>query len=142
MMIRGEFFIPGTLPGWNDLLKWKGGQKRSGWNRYNDTKGKKEQVISLYARDMPKFPGRVTIWYEFYEPTQRRDPSNFTGGGVKLIEDALVHSGILQGDGWAHIAAFHVNWRLSKTNPGVRVTILGEETASAGIHGSAKDSDG
>jgi hypothetical protein len=129
LVIRGEFFIPGTLPGWNDLLKWKATSGKGGWNRYNDTKGRKEEAIALYARDMPKFPGPVRIWYEFHEPTKRRDPSNFTGGAIKLIEDALVHQGILQGDGWAHIMGFHVNWRLNKKRPGIQVTILGEETS-------------
>lgn len=129
-MIRAEFWIPGTLPGWNDLLTMKSRtNKNTGWNQYNARKKSCQDKIALLARSagLPRFPGGVHVWYDFREPTRRRDPSNFAGGAIKLIEDALVREGILQGDGWEHMKSIQLVWTHSKENPGIRVTILGDE---------------
>lgn len=127
-MIRCEFFIPGPLPGLNELIDAR--MRRKGkWNAYSDLKRQWEGIIGAVARvaDVPEFPSTVQIWYEFHEPTTRRDPSNVVAGGIKLIEDALVKLGRLKGDGWKVMKAFYPTWRHSKDRPGVRVTILGDE---------------
>lgn len=40
-----------------------------------------------------------------------------------MIQDALVHYGILEGDSWKHIAAFTDNFAVDTDNPRVEVTI-------------------
>lgn len=130
MMIRGEFWVPGTLPGWNDLLNERAKFNKK-WNGYTQAKRDAEKEIGnhILGAGLPRFPAGVRIWYDFHEPTRRRDPSNFAGGAIKLIEDTLVRCGIIKGDGWEHMLAIYLNWRHDKDNPGIRVTILGDGNA-------------
>ncbi len=132
-MIRAEFWIPGSLPGLNELL----GAMNSNRHKYNALKKSSQDKVALCARDVPKMPAGVSIWYDFRVPDKRKDPSNILAGGIKLIEDALVGQGILRGDGWGIVKGIYPTFALSRDNPGIRVTILGDE--DAGVSGGKGD---
>lgn len=69
----------------------------------------------------------VKISYVWYEPNKKRDKDNIAFA-KKFIQDALVELGVLKNDGWANIVGFTDEFKISKDNPRVEVTIkeLGE----------------
>ena len=103
-------WIPVRLPGLNELVaaRARRGSVRSGtgkrWSAYSDIKRAAQETISAcaLAQHFQAPEGPCHFNYLFCEPEQkrwRRDPSNILAGGQKLIEDALVSSGLLKGDG-------------------------------------------
>lgn len=61
--------------------------------------------------------------YTWYEPNKRRDKDNISSFGRKVIQDALVQCGVLEGDGWKHVAGFSDRFEVDKTNPRIEVLI-------------------
>ena len=128
-----EFFIPGPLPGLNELLDWAKRQSvtvsRKGrrWNVYADHKQYWEEMMVVCMRNAKMQPVQhpVTIHYVWYEPNRRRDPSN-VAAGKKLIEDALIRAGILKGDGWRDIVEISDHFLIDKKKPGVLVTLVAQ----------------
>lgn len=126
-----EFYVPGPLPGLNDLVAWakrpggKVGRSGRQWSAYAEQKRDWEEgivVAILNAKIIPS-PGLVFIRYVWFEPNRRRDPSNIAAGGRKLIEDALVRIGILRNDGWRSITGFSDHFATTCKLPGVRVSL-------------------
>lgn len=123
------FFIPGPLPGLNEMLDWAKrqgvqlGKRGRRWNLYAENKRMWEDVIILEIKQAKIKPGTgsVTINYLWRELNKRRDPSNIAAGR-KFVEDALVRAGILPNDGWKEIAGFTDSFVVDKKCPGVLVT--------------------
>lgn len=114
--------IPGTLPGLNEYIA----AERT--NRFKAAKMKRESEdkimhwANIQLRGV-KFKRPVTMAYLWVEPSRRRDKSNISGYGRKVIEDALVKSDILENDGWAQIAGFSDTFEANKKYPRIEVTI-------------------
>ena len=84
-----------------------------------------EHRIILCARSQLRgvqFSGPVTMHYTWYEPNRRRDKDNVCFAR-KFIQDALVAAGVLQGDGWQHIAGFTDTFAVDQSNPRIIVEI-------------------
>lgn len=112
-------WIPERLPGLNELI----GQlnTRGGRHAYNALKTSTEGMIGKVAQDQGFCP-EGTFWgYLFVEPSRKRDPSNVSGGGVKLIEDALQRAQILPNDGWKNVRCVTVSFCVNRSSPGVMV---------------------
>lgn len=127
-MTEQSFFIPGPLPGLNEMLDARGLGKRTGRkrpNRYNDLKRKWEGLICMeIARSRIK-PITVPVELEFYwtEPNRRRDPDNIAAG-KKLILDSLVIAGVLLNDTQTWIKKLSDEFvEPNSKNPGVFVVI-------------------
>ena len=123
-------FIPGPLPGLNQLLqaKAKMGQKvyRNGirWNGLANLKKQHGDAIYWEAMAQKLKPmTRAYLIFEWHELDDTRDPDNLVAGGRKIILDALVKAGILPDDGWEHIVGWRDQWRLVATKPGVLITM-------------------
>jgi len=132
-----QFFVPGPLPGLNELIaaaKGSGGQGRA----YSRLKRQwTETIWALAKRDRLKpFVGRATFRFEWIEKDKRRDPDNIAAGGRKLILDGLVKAGVLKGDGWRFVGIWTDSFKttLGLYRPGCLVTlsrpdpIIGMET--------------
>lgn len=121
--MKHSFFIPGTLPGLNEIIAAAKSGHGAG-NLYRKLKADAEMVIFVAVRNakVPPFIGPVHIHYEWVEPNKRRDLDNISAG-KKFINDLLQKTGTLQGDGWKHIAGFSESFRVDRNNPGVIVTI-------------------
>lgn len=119
-MKSAYIFIPFRLPGLNDYIDAERG------NRYAAASLKKnvEMKLRLYIRQQCKiqFTQPVSITYVWVEPSRRRDKDNIAWA-KKLVQDALVKAGVLQGDGWRHIESFSDRFKVDKLNPGVGITI-------------------
>ena len=66
----------------------------------------------------------VSMAYVWYEPNKRRDLDNISSFGRKVIQDALVDSGVLENDGWQNIRGFNDEFRVSKDEPRIEVHIF------------------
>ena len=115
------FWLPERVPSRNELddmrirtatrfSNKKGRNVR--WNAYSDFKRKFHGRVAIHAKaqGIEPAPEPAVFTYVFFEPDRRRDPSNFTSSGQKLIEDALQQCGVLAGDGWKHVAGFRHYW--------------------------------
>ena len=120
-----KFWIPGRLPGLNEILKARGTSKMRGkaqYSAYTDMKRQTDTRITfaILAARLPKLK-RITLHFEYIEPNKKRDPDNIAAG-KKFILDALQDSSIIENDGWEQIAGWHDSFKVDK-NDGVMVTI-------------------
>uniref|UniRef100_A0A6M3IZV9 Uncharacterized protein n=1 Tax=viral metagenome TaxID=1070528 RepID=A0A6M3IZV9_9ZZZZ len=101
------FVFEGELPSMNEILDAKRTvAKNSRWNRYNEWKQAwTERIISqaqLQLLDpIEAYPARLS--YTVYAANRKKDPDNLISGTVKIIQDALQHAGVLEGDGWKYV---------------------------------------
>lgn len=127
-----NFFIPGPLPGLNEMLDakaWMGKQKPWGrqkrWTKYNDLKQKWEAMIlmEIHKAKLKIVGGPAILQFYWTERDSRRDLDNIAAA-KKWILDALVTAGILPDDrrpwviGWTDIFP-----EPDKKKPGVSVII-------------------
>ena len=121
--MKQTFVITGRLPTLNKMLDANGESPHV----YNALK---KEAHELVERHLPKkFPAfkSAHFTYEFFEPTKRFDPSNFTAGAVKCIEDALQHAGVIENDGWKHVLSITTKYTsYPGAFPRVKVTLEGE----------------
>ena len=114
--------IPGTLPGLNEYIA----SERT--NRYKAAAMKREaESLVLWAAKQHlrgwRARGPVRMEYTWVERNRRRDKDNISAYGRKIIQDALVKGGYLQGDGWAHITGFSDAFAVDKGRPRIEVRI-------------------
>ena len=65
----------------------------------------------------------VFMEYLWVEPNKRRDKDNISSFGRKVIQDALVDTGVLKDDGWKYVAGFSDRFEVDKENPRIEVRI-------------------
>lgn len=119
-----QLWIPRRVPSLNELLQAKSttyGKGKVRTDAYDKLEKSWAQTVKLYAPRFLKID-RCSVHFEIREPDRRRDPDGFCTAAAKLILDGLVKSGVLAGDGWAHIAGLSFSWRVGKP-PGVRVVL-------------------
>ena len=97
--ITGNHWKENCLPSLNDLLSEMGRHPMA----YNRLKKKLEQVvITSIRRDLDGYKAtkRVRLYILWGEKKKgvKRDFDNITGGGSKVINDALVKAGVIKDD--------------------------------------------
>lgn len=123
--MKVKLIIPGTLPGLNEYSTAERTNAKKAAAMKHDT----EQFIGLFARRQlrgVRFHGPVVMHYRWVEPNRRRDKDNIAFA-KKFVQDALVKTGVLENDGWAHVAGFTDAFDVDKGNP--RVEVVVEEIA-------------
>lgn len=120
--MTAALWVPGKLPGLNDLIAAAKGHGGRGWG-YSKLKREWTDTVMLLAkaRRLPSFQ-RVRIGFLWVEQSRRRDPDNIAAGGRKLILDGLVKAGVLPEDGWAEVESWHDTFTVG-SEPGVRVEL-------------------
>lgn len=116
-----KFIIPGKLPGLNDYTANNRG------NKYSGAKIKKgcDRLIQVEIRRQLgslKLSSPVSISYHWHEQNKRRDKDNIAFA-KKFINDALVKSGVLAGDGWRNIKGFSDYFYVDPKNPRIEIEI-------------------
>lgn len=102
-------WIPARMPGFNEILdarmiRGKGAKSTYQWNAYSQMKKRWAGNIRILCwHRRLEFIERGFFTYLFVEPNRKRDLSNITAGGIKLIEDALIEAKILENDNWEHV---------------------------------------
>lgn len=119
--MKSQLWVPGPLPGLNDVLRACGGRKRG----YASMKRDWTNTVALLARagKVPHFR-KALLDFLWLERDHRRDPDNVVSA-KKFVLDGLVVAGVLPGDGWEHIEGFRDSWGIS-SGAGVLVTLEGE----------------
>jgi hypothetical protein len=122
-----EFTIPFRLPGLNELLEAAKGAGGTG-RHYSRLKNEIGAILVGLIRRQKWAPvASAALCFRWCEKSRRRDPDNIAAGGRKLILDALVRSGFLPGDGWAHVLGFTDAFELGPQDRVVVTIIRGPE---------------
>lgn len=116
-----RFEIPGTLPTFNEF------DGRSRTNRFSaaSLKRKTQDYIRAFILDAPKFPGHVTVWFDWIRPDMRCDKDN-VAFAKKLILDALQEAGVIKSDSWKLCTPYDRRYAVNKSNPRTVVVITDE----------------
>lgn len=114
--------IPGRLDNLNDYIS----AERT--NRYKGAKLKAngETIVSYAIKQCMRdihIKAPVFMEYNWYEKDKRRDLDNISSFGRKVIQDALVHTGVLKNDGWKEIVGFSDSFHVDSNNPRIEVLI-------------------
>lgn len=70
------------------------------------------------------FENPVKLNFAWFEENNRRDPDNISGFGHKVILDAMVERGILQGDSRRYVKEFSDRFYTDKKNPRIEVEVV------------------
>lgn len=115
-------WVPGPLPGLNEIIAAKGENWGRGYSKWNEMKRLWNGRVAVMARNQKIQAIESAVFhYTFVEPNRRRDPSNVMGGAIKIIEDGLQHAGLLAGDGWKNVLGIVPKWECDPYASGVRV---------------------
>ena len=120
--MRHMLIIHGRLDNLNDYItacrtnQYKGAHLKS----KNEHKVQAE-IYEQLGRLRITNPVRMT--YRWYEKDRRRDLDNVSSFGRKVIQDALVDTGVIQNDGWKEITGFSDEFYVDKKNPRIEVEI-------------------
>lgn len=114
--------IPGTLNNLNDYIA----AERT--NRHKGAKMKASNgsiVIAAVWQCMKgvRIEKPVFMEYTWVEKDRRRDLDNISSFGRKVIQDALVDTGVLKDDGWKYVVGFSDRFQVDKDNPRIEVKI-------------------
>ncbi|MCM1128221.1 MAG: RusA family crossover junction endodeoxyribonuclease [Lachnospiraceae bacterium] len=117
-----KLIIPGRLDCLNDYIAAE---------RVNRYKGAKMKAINeniVAAAVMQCMRGLeiekpVFMEYTWIEPNRRRDKDNISSFGRKVIQDALVITGVLKDDGWKYVSGFSDRFKVDKKNPRIEILI-------------------
>lgn len=119
-----RFFIPGVLPGLNEVLAAAKQQGRSRFGGYKGMKAKLMRDISIVIRKAKLTPiQRANISFTWCEQSQRRDKDNIRMA-AKFCLDALVATKILPNDGWKQIGTLSDSFEVDGQKPGVYVELV------------------
>lgn len=114
--------IPGKLSGLNDYIA----AERA--NRYKGAKMKADNgnIVAAAIRQCMqavRIEKPVFMEYTWVEKNRRRDLDNISSFGRKVIQDALVDTGVLKDDGWKYVDGFSDKFEVDKYNPRIEVLI-------------------
>ena len=118
-----HFTINGRLPNLNDFIR------QNNKNRYAgaELKARSQKIAEIAIWECMrgiKINKPVSIVYRWYEKNKRRDLDNVSSFGRKVIQDALVSTGVLVDDGWDYIRSFSDEFYIDSRNPRIEVTIM------------------
>lgn len=114
--------IPGTLPNLNDYIAAERTNRHKGAKMKADSGNIVAAAIRQCMRGV-RIDKQVFMEYTWIEPSRRRDKDNISSFGRKVIQDALVSTGVLKDDGWKHVVGFSDRFEVDKENPRIEVLI-------------------
>ncbi len=114
--------IPGALPNLNDYIAAERTNRHKGAKMKADNGNIVAAAISQCMRDV-RIDKPVFMEYLWSEPNRRRDKDNISSFGRKVIQDALVDTGVLKDDGWKYVVGFSDRFQVDKENPRIEVLI-------------------
>jgi len=117
-----KFVIQGRLDGLNEYTAANRTSPRKG----GKMKAQNQEVVQWAIRQQLRrlhISRPVRIIYDWFEKDRKRDLDNISSFGRKVIQDALVKCGTLQGDGWKHIVGFTDNFHCDPGNPRIEIII-------------------
>ena len=129
-MSNSRLVIKGRLPGLNEYTE----ENRKHAQKGAAMKRQAQELVMWHIlsqiRDL-RFTKPVFLMYTYYEPNRKRDHDNVSSFAHKVIQDALVQCGVLQGDGWLHVTGNLDLFEVDKNNPRIVVEFIEQEVAPA-----------
>lgn len=120
------FIVPGRLPGLNEYTTACRTNPHKGAKMKREAQERVEYAI-IHAQHRGELPRRFRppIWieYTFYEPNKRRDKDNIASFAHKVIQDALVHLGLLDNDGWGDVQGWQDEFGVDRRSHRIEVLI-------------------
>lgn len=117
-----KLIIPGSLNNLNDYINAERTNRHKGAKMKLDN----ENIVAFAIKQClwgVRIEKPVFMEYTWYEKNKRRDLDNISSFGRKVIQDALVYSGVLKDDGWKYIVGFSDRFEVDKKNPRIEVKI-------------------
>lgn len=125
------FTIPRTMPNLNDYLAAERVRFRTYGGKTNTKGNELKKQWQMYAgvhirKDLRglKIEKPVKLHYKFFEPNAKRDMDNVAAFAMKVIQDALVRTGVLENDGWKQIMGFQCEFYVDRDDPRIEVEIV------------------
>lgn len=118
-----EFTIVGRLPGLNDYVNAERAHRLKGNRTKRDAEDAVITAILIRGLKSHRLTPPVRIEYLFIEKDKRRDKDNIAGFAHKVVQDALVKTGLLENDGWSDVDSFSDDFAVDKGHPRIEVTI-------------------
>lgn len=128
-----KFTINGTLANLNDYLK----AERVSFSRGGklNTKGNvlkhqtQDFIITQIRRDLRglHIDKPIKLHYRFYEPNRKRDLDNIMSFAMKVTQDSLVISKVLDNDGWNNIYGISAEFYVDAQKPRIEVYLIEKE---------------
>lgn len=117
-----KIIVPGRFRSLNEYID----AERS--NRFRAAKIKRDaqDVVVLCARKcLGGWTAARPVWmhYTWYEKDRKRDLDNICAFARKVIQDALVETGVLANDGWAQIIGFDDRFAVDAKNPRIEIEL-------------------
>ena len=120
--------IPDRLPGLNEYIEETRRNKYKGAQMKSRDQALIEWCIYSQLRKI-KISNPVFLLFTWYEKDRRRDHDNVSSYGRKIIQDALVETGVLLNDGWQHVTGYIDRFEVDSKNPRVIVQFIEQEEA-------------
>lgn len=117
-----KLIIPGALPNLNDYIAAERTNRHKGAKMKADSGNIVAVAIRQCLRGV-RIDNPVFMEYTWIEPSRRRDKDNISSFGRKVIQDALVDTGVLKDDGWKHVVGFSDRFEVDRKNPRIEVLI-------------------
>lgn len=114
--------IPSKLPGLNDYIAAERTNRHKGAKMKADSGNIVAVAIRQCMRGV-RLDNPVFMEYLWVEPNRRRDKDNISSFGRKVIQDALVSTGVLKDDGWKHVVGFSDRFEVDNKDPRIEVKI-------------------
>ena len=121
-----KLVFPGKLPSLNEFISACNKNPKAGGRMKWEDQNKVEWFIRSQLRGV-RIKKPVTMLYTWYEPNRKRDLDNISSYGRKVIQDALVHCGVIHNDGWKQILGFSDRFYVDRKEPRVEVVIMEDE---------------
>lgn len=114
--------IPGTLNNLNDYIAAERTNRHKGAKMKADNGNIVAVAIRQCIRGV-RIDKPVFMEYTWVEKNRRRDLDNISSFGRKVIQDALVDTGVLKDDGWKYVVGFSDRFQVDKEHPRIEVKI-------------------
>ena len=114
--------IPGTLNNLNDYIAAERTNRHKGAKMKADNGNIVAVAIRQCIRGV-RIDKPVFMEYTWVEENRRRDLDNISSFGRKVIQDALVDTGVLKDDGWKYVVGFSDRFQVDREHPRIEVKI-------------------
>jgi len=121
-----KLVFPGKLPSLNEFISACNKNPKAGGRMKWEDQNRVEWFIRSQLRGV-RIKKPVIMVYTWYEPNRKRDLDNISSYGRKVIQDALVHCGVIHNDGWKQILGFSDRFYVDRKEPRVEVVIMEDE---------------
>lgn len=121
-----KLVFPGKLPSLNEFISACNKNPKAGGRMKWEDQNRVEWFIRSQLRGV-RIKKPVIMLYTWYEPNRKRDLDNISSYGRKVIQDALVHCGVIHNDGWKQILGFSDRFYVDRKEPRVEVVIMEDE---------------